>query len=53
MERTFLKVHGSGNTFYLYDTNDENELDWIALTQWLCDDDNEGGADGFLLVLPS
>ncbi len=49
----FLKVHGSGNTFYLYNTNDENELDWVHLTKWLCDKNNEGGADGLLLVLPS
>lgn len=53
MERTFLKVHGSGNTFYLYNSNNENEFDWAHLTKWLCQKDNEGGADGLLLVLPS
>lgn len=53
MERTFLKVHGSGNTFYLYNSNDENEFDWVHLTKWLCLKENEGGADGLLLVLPS
>jgi len=53
MERTFFKVHGSGNTFYLYETNDEQEFDWIDLTKWLCQEKNEGGADGLLLVLPS
>ena len=53
MERTFLKVHGSGNTFYLYDTGDEQEFDWVKLTRWLCEEENEGGADGLLLVCPS
>ncbi len=53
MERTFLKVHGSGNTFYLYNSNNENEFDWVHLTQWLCQKDNDGGADGLLLVLPT
>ena len=53
MERTFLKVHGSGNTFYLYDTGDEQEFDWVKLTRWLCEGENEGGADGLLLVCPS
>lgn len=53
MERTLLKVHGSGNTFYLYQTNNENEVDWAKLTTWLCQKENNGGADGLLLVLPS
>lgn len=53
MELTLLKVHGSGNTFYLYETEKENEMDWVQLTIWLCDKNNEGGADGLLLVLPS
>ncbi|WP_332650153.1 diaminopimelate epimerase [Lysinibacillus sp. 54212] len=53
MERTLLKVHGSGNTFYLLETKDENEFDWVALTKWLCHPQNEGGADGLLLVCPS
>ena len=48
-----LKVHGSGNTFYLYETSDENAYDFIKLTKWLCNVDNEGGADGLLLVCPS
>jgi diaminopimelate epimerase len=48
-----LKVHGSGNTFYLYDSLYENELDWVRLTKWLCDPNNHEGADGLLLVLPS
>lgn len=53
MERTFLKVHGSGNTFYLYNTENENEFNWVELTKWLCQLDNHNGADGLLLVLPS
>ncbi|KGR78883.1 diaminopimelate epimerase [Ureibacillus manganicus] len=53
MERTFFKVHGSGNTFYLYETDNEMEFDWASLTKWLCNEGNEGGADGLLLVLPS
>lgn len=53
MERTFLKVHGSGNTFYLYNTENENEYNWAELTKWLCQADNHNGADGLLLVLPS
>lgn len=48
-----LKVHGSGNMFYLYETQDEQEHDFVALTKWLCDKDNNGGADGLLLVCPS
>ncbi len=53
MERTFYKVHGSGNTFYLYETDLESEQDWVSLTKWLCNKENQGGADGLLLVLPS
>lgn len=48
-----LKVHGSGNLFYLYETKDEQEHDFVALTKWLCDEQNDGGADGLLLVCPS
>jgi diaminopimelate epimerase len=53
MEKKLLKVHGSGNTFYLYETEDEQESDWVKLALWLCDQENEGGADGLLLVCPS
>lgn len=53
MESTFLKVHGSGNTFYLYSTENESEYNWPELTKWLCQSDNHDGADGLLLVLPS
>lgn len=48
-----LKVHGSGNLFYLYETKDENEYDFVAITKWLCAKENVGGADGLLLVCPS
>lgn len=48
-----LKVHGSGNTFYIYETEDELSLDWVSLAKWLCEDTNHGGADGLLLVAPS
>ncbi|SOC37434.1 diaminopimelate epimerase [Ureibacillus acetophenoni] len=53
MERTIFKVHGSGNTFYLFESDQETEHDWVSLTKWLCKVENEGGADGLLLVLPS
>jgi diaminopimelate epimerase len=53
MQLQLLKVHGSGNTFYLYDTSYETEFDWVQLAQWLCHPENENGADGLLLVLPS
>ncbi|MBM7607694.1 diaminopimelate epimerase [Lysinibacillus composti] len=53
MKKTLLKVHGSGNTFYLYNSENEQEFDWVLLTKWLCKKENEGGADGLLLVVPS
>ena len=48
-----LKVHGSSNIFYLYDALYDDQIDYVQLTMWLCDKNNEGGADGLLLVLPS
>lgn len=48
-----LKVHGSGNQFYLFDTIDENEYDFVEIAKWLCQKDNNRGADGLLLVCPS
>ena len=48
-----LKVHGSGNLFYLYETSDENAYDFVQITKWLCAKENNGGADGLLLVCPS
>lgn len=53
MSETMLKVHGSGNTFYLYDAQQHDAYDWVVLAKWLCDPTNEQGADGLLLVLPS
>ena len=53
VEKILLKVHGSGNTFYLYETTDEQEFNWVKLAIWLCDKNNEGGADGLLIVCPS
>ena len=48
-----LKVHGSSNTFYLYDALYDDKINYVQLTKWLCDKNNEGGADGLLVVLPS
>lgn len=53
MGENLLKVHGSGNTFYLYETNDEASMDWFKFGEWLCRESNDGGADGLLLVAPS
>ncbi|MGE7623803.1 diaminopimelate epimerase [Viridibacillus sp. NPDC096237] len=47
------KVHGSGNTFYIYETTDEKCMDWSRLGVWLCQKGNLGGADGLLLIAPS
>ncbi|HEY4623695.1 MAG TPA: diaminopimelate epimerase [Solibacillus sp.] len=48
-----LKVHGSSNTFYLFEALYDDDANYVPLTKWLCDPSNEGGADGLLLVLPS
>lgn len=53
MNEIMLKVHGSGNTFYLYEAQREDAYDWAQLAKWLCHPENEQGADGLLLVLPS
>ena len=53
MAENLLKVHGSGNTFYLYETTDETAMDWFEFGEWLCRKSNDGGADGLLLVAPS
>lgn len=53
MVENLLKVHGSGNTFYLYETTDEKAMDWFKFGEWLCRKSNDGGADGLLLVAPS
>ncbi len=52
MER-LLKVHGSGNTFYLLEVMEEDTSYLVQLAQWLCDKDNHAGADGLLVVCPS
>ena len=36
MAGNLLKVHGSGNTFYLYETTDETAMDWFKFGEWLC-----------------
>lgn len=48
-----LKVHGSSNTFYLYEALYDDKTNYVQLTKWLCNKNNEGGADGLLVVLPS
>ena len=53
MELELYKMHGSKNTFYLLDIETLDFLDYITLTKWLCDEKNNGGADGLLIVLPS
>lgn len=53
MREKLLKVHGSGNTFYLYEATSEAQYDWVNFGKWLCNPANEGGADGLLLVVPS
>ena len=53
LEISLLKVHGSSNTFYLYETEQEDSIDLVSLTKWLCLKNNLDGADGLLLVLPS
>lgn len=52
MVQELLKVHGSGNTFYLIE-GIKDEQNWVELAQWLCNPENDGGADGLLVVLPS
>lgn len=53
MKWNLLKVHGSNNTFYLYDALYDEQMDFVPLTKWLCNKSLDGGADGLLLVLPS
>ncbi|MER2128929.1 diaminopimelate epimerase [Solibacillus sp. FSL H8-0523] len=48
-----LKVHGSSNTFYLYEALYDDKTNYVQLAKWLCNKNNEGGADGLLVVLPS
>lgn len=53
MEYEILKVHGSQNTFYLLEVEDEQAFDWPHFARWICKKENEGGADGVLVVCPS
>lgn len=53
MTTQIMKVHGSGNTFYLIEGTDENQFDWFELGAWLCEKERFDGADGLLVVLPS
>ena len=53
MELSLYKMHGSKNTFYLLDIESLEKVPYIELTKWLCDRDNNDGADGLLIVLPS
>ncbi|MET1014616.1 MAG: diaminopimelate epimerase, partial [Paenisporosarcina sp.] len=50
MAFTFLKVHGSGNTFYLHEEQENTQYDWPKLAISLCEPLNEKGADGILVV---
>ncbi len=53
VELSLYKMHGSKNMFYLLEVETFENLNFIELTKWLCQKDNNGGADGLLLVLPS
>lgn len=50
MSLTFLKVHGSGNTFYLHEEHESLTYDWPKLAKSLCHFNNESGADGILVI---
>src|SRR5574341_1631593 len=47
----FTKMHGAGNDFLLVEGNEER--DWPALSQAMCERQFGAGADGVILVLPS
>ena len=53
MELALYKMHGSKNTFYVMDIESLETIPFIELTKWLCQQDNNSGADGLLIVLPS
>ena len=53
MMEKILKVHGSGNTFYLIDVIEDDTEAFVALAKTLCQPNLENGADGLLIVLPS
>ena len=47
----FTKMHGAGNDFLLVEGNEDR--DWPALAQQICERHFGAGADGVMLVLPS
>lgn len=47
----FTKMHGAGNDFLLVEGNEERN--WEALSQAMCDRHFGVGADGIMLLLPS
>ncbi len=53
MTLTFLKVHGSNNTFYLHEELTNQSYNWAELAKSLCHSSNENGADGILVVSES
>lgn len=53
MNLALFKMHGSKNMFYLLDIESVERIEYISLAKWLCDEKNNGGADGLLMVLPS
>ncbi len=48
----FVKMQGTGNDFLLVEVEDE-QRDWGALAQAMCERHYGAGADGLMLVLPS
>jgi len=53
MELALYKMHGSKNTFYVMDIESLETIPFVELTKWLCQQDNNSGADGLLIILPS
>lgn len=53
MEKRLLKVHALGNMFYLYNINDENEIDLIQMTKSLSLEKKYGEVDGLIAVSTS
>lgn len=53
MTLTFLKVHGSNNTFYLHEELPNHTYNWSELAKTVCHPSNEKGADGILVVSDS
>lgn len=53
MELSLYKMHGSKNTFYLWDTTSLDGINIVEVTKWLCQSELNDGADGLLIVLPS